>query len=229
MQIGCAVAAAFPAAIDLVAVLELAFARDPLAEIDDAHLERGEGHDHLERRAGRIGAADRAIDHWVVLGGLEAAHQPAAGRPGHLAGVELRHGGHDQNFAGRDIECDECGSLFARQACQHLGLQTRVDGGDDIVARCRLGALEIAHDTAARVDLVLDMAALAAQLVLHAALDAELADAHAGQAQHGVVIECDAIDCADMADDMPDGGAVEVAAMAVDLGPDARRVGARTG
>jgi len=66
-------------------------------------------------------------------------------------------------------------------------LDVEIDGEQRIGAGLALGALELAHDPAHRVDLDLDGAGPAAQIVLERALDALLAEPHGRELQHRIV------------------------------------------
>ena len=89
-------------------------------------------------------------------------------------------------------------------AVGHEALQVEIDGQQRIGAGLALGAVELAHHAADGVDLDLDGAGPAAQLVLERALHALLAEAQGGQLQHRIVAAGEILvgDPAGVADDV---------------------------
>jgi len=182
-QVHMAVAAAFPAMETAVTDLEEAGAIDRLLGVGDPCLERRHRGDHLEGRAGRIGALDRLVGQRAigvlgqapVVGHRDATHEQV--------GIETGGRGDGAQVAGFAVD-DHGSRAFLSQSCLHIGLQRRVHGQLQIGAGLALAPVQLAHDAAIGVDFDPFGAGLAAQQILLLGLQPDLADLKARDAQH---------------------------------------------
>ena len=197
VQVDRAVPALLPVAeaVTRARQLERAAAELRRVLVDDAVLERGQRDQRLDRRAGRVFAAQRAVEQRNVevfrqsrvLGIREPAREPVR--------VEGRRADEGQHVAVPRIDRhDGCAPAGERV----LGglLHARVDREIEVLAGHGLATLEIgrgepdALDAAALgVDQQLLVAGLAVQVVFVGPLDAELAD----QRRAGIVRRVDAL------------------------------------
>ena len=106
-------------------------------------------------------------------------------------------------------------------------LQVEIDGEQRVRAGLALGAVELAHDAADGVDLDLDGAGAAAQIVLERALHALLAEAHGGELQHRIVAAGEILvgDAAGVADDVAHQLAFGIVARLAEIDEHAGQVG----
>ena len=103
------------------------------------------------------------------------------------AGVEAGRRSHGEDVAGDHVEHDDRTALMLLHLLGCEALQVEVDGEQRVRARLALGAVEFTHDAADRVDLDLDGAGAATQVVLERALNALLAEPHRRKLQHRFV------------------------------------------
>ena len=106
-------------------------------------------------------------------------------------------------------------------------LQVEIDGEQRVRAGLALGAVELAHDAAHGIDLDLDGAGAAAQIVLQRTLHALLAEAHGGERQHRVVAAVEVLvrDAAGIADDVAHQLAFGIVARLAEIDEHAGQVG----
>src|SRR5690606_32024910 len=186
---------------------------------DDAVFERGERHQRLHGRAGRIDAAQRAVVHGAIrifrereiLRTREAAREEVR--------IEARRADEGDDVSVRRIDCDGGGSLSAQRFLRSL-LHALIDREVKVVARERLMPLECgglgpdALDASAlRIDEQLLIARAPVQLGFVGAFDAGLAR----QSRARVLLDVESLlvvfaDRADIADRVHAGVAERVVA-----------------
>ena len=177
---------------DLVAELELAGVDQRAAGRDHALLQRRHRGDRLERRAGRIGRGDRAVEQRraVLLRGQRVVAL-LGDRLGELVGVEARVGAEREDLPVARVHRDEGARLGAVPGRRlhaaldrvHRGaLQVEVERDPQPLALARLDALHPPPVVAVaeRVDDDPRVAVLAAQVLVVALLEAVGADPRAG-------------------------------------------------
>ena len=106
-------------------------------------------------------------------------------------------------------------------------LQIEIDRQQGVGAGLAFGAVELAHHAAHRIDLDLDGAGAAAQIVLERAFRALLAEAHGGELQHGIVAAVQVLvgDAAGVADDVAHQLAFGIVAALAQVDEHARKIG----
>ena len=178
----------------LRAELELAVVEDRLGGRDDALLQRGHRGDRLERRAGRIGRRDRAVEQRrAALLRVELVEALLRQRLGEHVGVEARVGAERQHLAVHRVQRHvgaRLGGVAVAVGGRDRGLERVVGGALEVEVERQAQALALlglaARDLAAvvavaeRVDDDARVAVLAAQVAVVGLLDAVLADAGAG-------------------------------------------------
>ena len=149
---------------------------------DDTRLERGQRGDHLERRAGRVGAGHRFVRKgpiFVVRQGAVIGH----GNPAHKqVRIKGRRGCDGEKIAAGNIH-DHRACAFLAQTGLNKGLQFHVYGQLHVGSRFALAAVQFAHDAACGVDLDTLGTRLAAQAVFELGFDPDLANLEARNAQ----------------------------------------------
>ena len=168
---------------DAVAEVELAVVDDRARRRDHALLERRHCGDRLERRAGRIGGGDRAVEQrCAALLRRELPVPVLRDRLGELVGVEARVGAEREDLAVARVHGDERARLGAVDRGGPDGAAERVVGGaleveverqPQPLALARLAACHppAVVAVAERVDHDARVAVLAAQVLVVALLD----------------------------------------------------------
>ncbi len=171
-----------PAVEARVADVEVAGAVHGISGRDGVRLQPGERNRHLERRAGRIDAGDRAI---------EQRRAPVACPRGPLrlrdAGIEHRRveggiGAHRQHLAVAAVEHHGGGALVAEPA-EHSLLQAGVERQAKFLALLAFLTVQLADHTAECIHLELNRARGAAQVEVARLLEAGAPDPDARQRQ----------------------------------------------
>ena len=228
VQVHVPVPAAFPAVEAAVAHLVVPRAPDGLAGADLAVLERRERGDHLVGGAGRVGALHRLVGQRAVL----VLGQGAVVRPRDAAHEEVRvvggRGGDGDEIAVLHVHHHH-GRAFSLEPLLDEIREPVVAGELDVLARRALVTAQFAHHSAGGVDLDPAGAGLAAQLVLEARLDTELADRKARDLEQGIgVLDARLVEFAERADIAHDMGEIaphRVMARQAHLGRDAGKRG----
>ena len=138
-------------------------------------MQRCHGHEGLVGRAGRVGAAQRAVQQWLVERLVERL--PALGIDAVYKQIGVKRGLADkrQHVAGARVERHQRAAPVAEHVFNQL-LQANVERQHDGVAGRRGAGREVAHGPAAGRGLDLLDAGVAVQLLLKALLNAQLAD-----------------------------------------------------
>ena len=113
-----AAAVALPAAETMAREHIAAGARHVLVRRDDARFEAGESGHHLEGRARRIDAAQRAILQGMILVPAKRLPPVEIDLEGHVVGIEGGVRGHHQDRAGDCVEHDDGGDAQALDPLQ---------------------------------------------------------------------------------------------------------------
>ena len=174
-----AMAAAPPAMEAPIAQLHEAGAIDVLGHIDLARLQRGERHDNLERRSGRIGAGNRLVVKRAIFVGIQGLVFLCADTEHKTVGIKTGRGGHCDDIAGARIQ-NRCRRTFAGHAPLGIALQVHIDGQLYVGAFDPVDAAEFAHHPAKRVDLDPAGAGSAAQIPLNGLFNPGFADLKLG-------------------------------------------------
>ncbi len=137
--------------------------------------QRRQREEGLDRRAGRVGAAQRPVDERLVrrfvqflpAGGIDAVDEQVR--------VEARAGNEREHVAGRGLDCDQRSAALAERLLGDF-LQLDVERQPEVVAGAGRRARQRAHGAPAGVDFDLLEAGLAVQVALVGRLQPQLAD-----------------------------------------------------
>ncbi|EWS55907.1 hypothetical protein X551_01244 [Methylibium sp. T29] len=140
-----------------------------------AGFQRGDRHEGLEGRAGRVGAAQGAVQQGLVDRLVELLPALRIDAVDEQVGVEGRLADEGQHLAGARVDRDQRAAPVAEQLLDHR-LQLDVDRQPHRVARRRRAGPQAPHRAARGAGLDLLEAGDAVQLGLVLLLDAELAD-----------------------------------------------------
>ena len=126
-----------------------------------------------------------------------------------------------------DVDHHHRTGLMVLQPLGGEALQVEIDGEERVRSGLAFGAVELAHDAADGIDLDLDGAGAATQVVLERALHALLAEADGGELQQRIVAAGEVLvrDAAGIADDVAHQLALGIVARLAEIDEHARQVG----
>ena len=169
------VAALLVVAEGMVAEGEVARIIDRLLRRALAHFQRGQRHERLEGRAGRVGTVDRTVDHRLVGVLVQLLPVLRCDAVHEQVGVVGRGRHQGKDTAGAGVDGDQ-GAFAIAEGLFGDFLQFDVERQLQVVAGDRRDALQAAQGAAAGVDLDLLVAGLAVQFEFVMLLQAGLAD-----------------------------------------------------
>ncbi len=166
-----------PVAVAPVVIGQLIVARvvDDLVRGNGPFDQPGHSHERLDRRPRRIAAPGRPVEQRQI----DIALQPAVGLDvdtgDKLVGVEPRHRGHRQNFAGLGRDGDDGATPAIEQIHSEL-LHVHVQGQGQVLTRLGVGVPQLTQHPPPGVGLDLSQPRTTVQLILVEAFHPGLAD-----------------------------------------------------